>query len=86
MKLALGVEYLGTNFHGWQLQKSGIRTVQQVVEEALSSIADKPVRVFCSGRTDAGVHALEQVIHFETDVEREDNAWLLAVMLIYLMM
>jgi Pseudouridylate synthase len=45
MKLALGVEYLGTNFHGWQLQKSGIRTVQQVVEEALSSIADKPVRV-----------------------------------------
>jgi tRNA pseudouridine38-40 synthase len=77
MKLALGVEYLGTNFHGWQLQKSGIRTVQQVVEEALSSIADKPIRVFCSGRTDAGVHALEQVIHFETDVKREDRAWLL---------
>ena len=76
MKLALGVEYLGTNFHGWQLQKSGIRTVQQVVEEALSSIADKPIRVFCSGRTDAGVHALEQVIHFETDVIREDKAWL----------
>ena len=76
MKLALGVEYLGTNFHGWQLQKSGIRTVQQVVEEALSSIADKPIRVFCSGRTDAGVHALEQVIHFETDVERKDSAWL----------
>ena len=76
MKLALGVEYLGTNFHGWQLQKSGIRTVQQVVEEALSSIADKPVRVFCSGRTDAGVHAIEQVIHFETNVIREDKAWL----------
>ncbi len=76
MKLALGVEYLGTNFHGWQLQKSGIRTVQQVVEEALSSIADEPVRVFCSGRTDAGVHAIEQVIHFETNVKREDKAWL----------
>ncbi|MCS5585949.1 MAG: tRNA pseudouridine(38-40) synthase TruA [Gammaproteobacteria bacterium] len=76
MKLALGVEYLGTGFHGWQLQKSGIRTVQQVVEEALSSIADKPIRVFCSGRTDAGVHAIEQVIHFETDVKREDKAWL----------
>jgi len=76
MKLALGVEYLGADFHGWQLQKSGIRTVQQVVEEALSSIADKPIRVFCSGRTDAGVHAIEQVIHFETDVEREDKAWL----------
>jgi len=76
MKLALGVEYLGTNFHGWQLQKSGIRTVQQVVEEALSSIADEPIRVFCSGRTDAGVHAIEQIIHFETNVEREDKAWL----------
>ena len=76
MKLALGVEYLGTNFHGWQLQKSGIRTVQQVVEEALSSIADQRIRVFCSGRTDAGVHAIEQVIHFETGVIREDKAWL----------
>ena len=76
MKFALGVEYLGTDFHGWQLQKSGIRTVQQVVEEAISSIADQPVRVFCSGRTDAGVHAIEQVIHFETEIKREDKAWL----------
>lgn len=76
MKLALGVEYLGTDFHGWQLQKSGIRTVQQVVEEALSSIANEPIRVFCSGRTDAGVHAIEQIIHFETNVKREDKAWL----------
>jgi len=76
MKLALGVEYLGTNFHGWQLQKSGIRTVQLVVEDALSMVADKPVRVHCSGRTDAGVHALEQVIHFETDAKRENKAWL----------
>ncbi|WP_428086441.1 tRNA pseudouridine(38-40) synthase TruA [Candidatus Thioglobus sp.] len=76
MKIALGVEYMGTNFHGWQLQKSGIRTVQQVVEKALSSVANHPVRVFCSGRTDAGVHAIEQVIHFETDALREDKAWL----------
>jgi tRNA pseudouridine38-40 synthase len=76
MKFALGVEYLGTDFHGWQLQKSGIRTVQQVVEEAISSIADHPVRVFCSGRTDAGVHAIEQVVHFETEVKREEKAWL----------
>ncbi|MBC8494066.1 MAG: tRNA pseudouridine(38-40) synthase TruA [Candidatus Thioglobus sp.] len=76
MKIALGVEYMGTNFHGWQLQKSGIRTVQQEVEQALSKIADHPVRVFCSGRTDAGVHAIEQVIHFETQADREDKAWL----------
>ena len=76
MKIALGVEYLGTNFHGWQIQKSGLRTVQGVVEPALSKIANHPVRVFCSGRTDAGVHAQEQVIHFETQTSRTDGAWL----------
>lgn len=75
MKIALGVEYQGTHFHGWQVQKTGVRTVQQVVEEALSKVADHPVRVFCSGRTDAGVHALEQVIHFETEVVRSERAW-----------
>ena len=76
MKIALGVEYLGTHFHGWQIQKSGIRTVQLVVEAALSKVADRKVRVFCSGRTDAGVHAKEQVIHFETEAVRESKAWL----------
>lgn len=76
MKIALGVEYMGSDFHGWQLQKSGIRTVQQVVETALSSVANHPVRVFCSGRTDTGVHAIEQVIHFETTADRPDKAWL----------
>ena len=76
MKIALGVEYLGTDFHGWQIQKSGLRTVQGVVEPALSKIANHPVRVFCSGRTDAGVHAQEQVIHFETQTTRTDGAWL----------
>jgi tRNA pseudouridine38-40 synthase len=76
MKIALGVEYLGTDFHGWQIQKSGLRTVQGVVEPALSKIANHPVRVFCSGRTDAGVHAQEQVIHFETQTTRTDKAWL----------
>jgi len=76
MKIALGVEYLGTDFHGWQIQKSGLRTVQGVVEPALSKIANHPVRVFCSGRTDAGVHAKEQIIHFETQTTRTDGAWL----------
>jgi tRNA pseudouridine38-40 synthase len=76
MKIALGVEYLGTDFHGWQIQKSGLRTVQGVVEPALSRIANHPVRVFCSGRTDSGVHAQEQVIHFETETTRTNGAWL----------
>ena len=76
MKIALGVEYLGTDFYGWQIQGNGLRTVQGVVELALSKVADHSVRVFCSGRTDAGVHAKEQVIHFETDSIRDSNAWL----------
>ena len=76
MKVALGVEYFGKNFHGWQVQKSGLRTVQSVVESALAKVANHPVRVFCSGRTDSGVHAFEQVIHFETDTIRTDRAWL----------
>jgi tRNA pseudouridine38-40 synthase len=77
MKIAMGVEYAGTHFCGWQIQKEGIRTVQLVVEEALSQIANHPVRVFCSGRTDSGVHAKEQVIHFHTFTSRDINAWIL---------
>ena len=76
MKVALGVEYFGKNFHGWQIQKSDLRTVQSEVELALSQVANHQVRVFCSGRTDSGVHAVEQVIHFETNTNRTDRAWL----------
>jgi len=75
MRLALGVEYNGTHFHGWQLQEEGVRTVQGEIERALSIVANHPVRVFCAGRTDAGVHAIEQVIHFETDAVRSDKSW-----------
>lgn len=75
MRLALGVEYNGTYFHGWQLQEEGVRTVQGEIERALSIVANHPVRVFCAGRTDAGVHAIEQVIHFETDAVRSFKSW-----------
>jgi len=75
MRLALGVEYNGTHFHGWQLQEEGVRTVQGEIERALSIVANHPVRVFCAGRTDAGVHAIEQVIHFETNAVRSDKSW-----------
>jgi len=75
MRLVLGVEYNGTHFHGWQLQEEGVRTVQGEIERALSIVANHPVRVFCAGRTDAGVHAIEQVIHFETDAVRSDKSW-----------
>lgn len=74
MRLALGIEYAGTRFCGWQLQP-GARTVQGCVEEALSRIADHPVRVVCAGRTDTGVHALGQVVHFDTAAERRTRSW-----------
>jgi len=77
MRYAIGVEYNGTNFCGWQIQQQGVRTVQLVVEESLSKILNHPVRVFCSGRTDSGVHAKEQIIHFETKIKRELKALVL---------
>ena len=74
MKIAAAVEYCGTRFHGWQRLKQE-RSVQQTVEEAISSVANHEVNVVCAGRTDAGVHALYQVIHFETHAEREMHSW-----------
>ena len=76
MRIALKLEYDGSAFAGWQRQP-GQRTVQQVVEAALSRVADHPVAVTCAGRTDAGVHALGQVVHFDTTARRPDHAWLL---------
>ncbi len=76
MRLVLGIEYDGSPFCGWQRQIEGI-SVQQELESAISKIADSPVRVFCSGRTDKGVHGLEQVIHFDTSIERPHRAWIL---------
>ncbi|MDP1707846.1 MAG: tRNA pseudouridine(38-40) synthase TruA [Gammaproteobacteria bacterium] len=74
MRIALGVEYDGTRFYGWQVQP-GTRTVQGCIERALSKVADHPLRVITAGRTDTGVHALGQVIHFDTDAVREEHSW-----------
>lgn len=75
MRIALGIEYDGAPFHGWQLQTSAVPTVQAVLEVALSRIAAQPVRVHCAGRTDTGVHACGQVVHFDTDARRPLTAW-----------
>ncbi len=72
-----GVEYEGTGFSGWQTQQAGVRTVQDEIVRALSYVADHPVAVTCAGRTDAGVHAVGQVVHFDVRVQREAHAWLL---------
>lgn len=74
MRLAMGVEYLGSRYHGWQIQPS-VDSVQQRVQEALSRIADHPVEVVCAGRTDRGVHATQQVVHFDTTARRSLQAW-----------
>jgi tRNA pseudouridine38-40 synthase len=78
MRVALGLEYDGTTFFGWQSQPGG-NTVQDALEAALTSIAAMPVRVVCAGRTDAGVHALAQVVHFDTEVQRQPTAWVRGV-------
>ncbi|HFC54248.1 MAG TPA: tRNA pseudouridine(38-40) synthase TruA [Gammaproteobacteria bacterium] len=70
----MGVEYDGSRFSGWQVQ-NGQRTVQGAVQEALSRVADRPVEVACAGRTDAGVHATGQVIHFDTVAQRSARSW-----------
>lgn len=79
MRWAAGVEYDGTAFHGWEAQDGEVRTVQATVERGLSVVADDAIEVIVAGRTDAGVHALGQVIHFDTEVERDAYAWLRGV-------
>ena len=76
MRLALGIEYDGTDFSGWQRLSHG-DTVQGALEKALSFVAAHPVEVTCAGRTDAGVHGRCQVVHFDTDVQRDLRGWVL---------
>lgn len=82
MRWALGVEYDGGAFSGWQRltrpgEAGGEPTLQGTLEEALSFVADAPVATVCAGRTDAGVHAQCQVVHFDSQVQREPRGWML---------
>ena len=74
MRVALGITYSGSAYEGWQSQLSG-NTVQDKLELALAKFAAQPIRVNCAGRTDAGVHGLMQVVHFDTPLERETASW-----------
>ena len=74
LRLALGISYNGNAYEGWQSQLSG-NTVQDKLEGALAKFAARPIRVNCAGRTDAGVHGLMQVVHFDTPLERETGSW-----------
>lgn len=74
MRVALGLSYRGTRYHGWQSQPDG-QTVQDHLQAALQQFAVKRIDVVCAGRTDTGVHGLNQVVHFDTDIEREPFSW-----------
>ena len=74
MRVALGVSYRGSAYQGWQSQPGG-NTVQDRLEAALAQFLAAPVRVMCAGRTDAGVHALNQVVHLDTEAQREPFSW-----------
>ena len=74
MRVALGIAYRGSAYSGWQSQPSG-RTVQDKLEAALAAFADSSVSTICAGLTDAGVHATNQVVHFDTDVVRAEDGW-----------
>ncbi len=76
MKIAAGIEYDGSAYCGWQSQR-GVPTIQVAVQSALGKVADHELSVVCAGRTDTGVHAVEQVIHLETCAERSMRSWVL---------
>ncbi len=76
-RIALGIEYQGTDFHGWQKQSHDPVTLQAALEAALSEVAQTPIHVICAGRTDSGVHATYQVVHFDCPVDRPLKAWML---------
>ena len=75
MRVVLGVSYRGQAYRGWQSQPDR-RTVQDRLEDALARFADRPLRSHCAGRTDAGVHALNQVVHLDTDLVRPEMSWI----------
>lgn len=76
MRWILGVAYRGSRYHGWQSQpQPGLATVQDALEAALSTFAARPVHTVCAGRTDAGVHAINQVVHLDTELQREPFSW-----------
>ncbi len=75
MRIALGIEYNGHGFYGWQAQQN-LPTIQGALQTALSKVANEPIELFCAGRTDANVHATGQVVHFDTRAKRHIDAWI----------
>lgn len=78
-KILLHIEYVVTNFHGWQKQPNNLPTIQAAIETAVEQIAGHSVEVIAAGRTDKGVHALNLTAHFETNAKRPISAWIFGV-------
>lgn len=74
-RIAMAVEYRGSSFRGFQVQPEGVASVQGALQHALSIVADEPISLVCAGRTDAGVHATGQIVHFDTLARRPERAW-----------
>ena len=74
-RIALCLAYNGSQYHGWQLQKDGLPTVQESLEKAVSKVANESIEVVCAGRTDSSVHSSYQVVHFDTSAQRDPRAW-----------
>lgn len=76
-RYAIGIEFCGTRFKGWQTQQAGVRSIQQTIEQVLTKIADEPIILHGAGRTDAGVHATNMVAHFDTTAVRPERGWIM---------
>lgn len=78
-RIAAVIEYRGTDYHGFQIQRHDTQTIQEHLHRAFSVVACEPISLVCAGRTDAGVHATNQLIHFDTQAERPQKAWVKGV-------
>lgn len=76
-RIAMGIEYKGANYRGFQRQQDNIPSIQEELEKAISKVANQPISIYVAGRTDAGVHASGQVIHFDTTANRSMHAWVM---------
>lgn len=76
-RYAIGIEFCGTQYRGWQTQQAGVVSVQETLEQVLSKIANEPIIVHGAGRTDTGVHATNMVAHFDTNAIRPEYGWMM---------
>jgi tRNA pseudouridine38-40 synthase len=77
MRIAIGVDFNGRNYRGWQTQQAGVKSVQETLEQAITRVANHPVTVHGAGRTDAGVHGAGMVAHFDTSAVRPNRSWMM---------